>query len=70
MLRTPVSCKVVASVGYEDESYVLEVEFHSGKIFQYSQVPREVYERFLTARSKGRFFHHYVRDRFPHKHIR
>jgi hypothetical protein len=39
MERTPVSSSNLVAVGYDPGSYTLEVEFHSGSIYQYSGVP-------------------------------
>ena len=41
------------SVGYEAKSKVLEIEFESGEIYQYFEVPRGVLEALLRAESKG-----------------
>jgi hypothetical protein len=64
MNRTAVSSSSVRSVGYDEASQTLEVEFNSGGIYQYSGVPKKLSERFLTAPSKGRFFDQNIRDKF------
>jgi hypothetical protein len=44
MQRIPVSSTDLRSVGYAPESSVLEIEFNSGGIYQYSRVPASVYQ--------------------------
>jgi hypothetical protein len=41
----------------------------SGELYRFYEVPRRVYEAFHTAGAKGRFFNHYIKDRFPFQHI-
>lgn len=53
MERTPVSSSNVASVGYDDASSTLEVEFHSGAVYQYFDVPRSIFEMINQADSPG-----------------
>lgn len=64
MHREPVSSSVIASLGYSDEARVLEVEFHTGRVYQYFLVPRAVYEKLLRAASIGAFFNQEVRPNF------
>jgi hypothetical protein len=54
--RRPVVSRSIASIGYDPQRRVLDVEFQSGAIYRYLQVPREVANRFLEAESKGRYF--------------
>ena len=52
------------SVGYESDGKVLEVEFQSGAVYQYSEVPESLYEELMRAESKGRYFNAEIRDEF------
>ncbi len=44
MDRTPVSSSNLASVGYDSESMVLEIEFLNGSVYQYFDAPENEYE--------------------------
>jgi len=57
MERVPVTSTDIASIGYDSESRVLEVEFIKGGLYQYSEVPPEEHEGFMAADSKGKYFH-------------
>jgi hypothetical protein len=61
MDRTPVSSTELASVGYDEATSVLEVEFQKGGIYQYFGVPAEVYEQLIAASSKGSYFNQAVK---------
>jgi hypothetical protein len=67
MNRTPVASSSIKSIGYESE--VLEVEFQSGTLYQYSSVPQGMFERFVAAPSKGRFFDQFIRDKYRTRKI-
>jgi KTSC domain len=68
--RVPVESTSVASVGYDPERRVLEIEFRSGSVYQYSQVPQRVHERLMSASSKGRYLVYAIRTRFRYRRIR
>lgn len=67
--RTPLASSSIASVGYDGEAAALELAFHSGGVYRYDDVPREVYEGLLRADSKGRFFHDHVRGEFDYRRL-
>ncbi len=64
MDRRPVVSTNLASVGYDDSTRTLEVEFQNGGVYQYFQVPRSVFEGLVGASSKGEYFHRFIRSRF------
>jgi len=65
MHRNHVDSSAIASVGYDESSSVLEVEFSSGVVYDYFRVPKRVYRDLLKAPSKGSFVSRRVRDRYP-----
>ncbi len=64
MNRTPVRSSNIRSIGYEVETRTLEVEFHSGGVYQYSGVPETVFQGFMRSASKGSFFHDHIQDQY------
>lgn len=62
MVRTQVASSNIASVGYDKESMVLEVEFHNGAVYQYFDVPEEVYIGLIKAPSHRAYFVFEVKD--------
>jgi len=57
------------SVGYEAKSRILEVEFDSGAVYQYLDVPLRAYEELRAAESKGRYFNKEIRDNYPYVQV-
>ena len=70
MDRQPVSSSNIRSVGYEVETQMLELEFHSGGIYQYSGVPEVIYRDLIRAASKGSYFHQNIKDLYPFIRVR
>ena len=70
MRRQPVESSAIISVGYEKESQILELEFHSGEIYRYSDVPEMVYQGLLIADSIGSYFYEDIRDEYPTARIK
>lgn len=70
MIREQVRSSNIRSIGYDNESRTLEVEFHSGGIYQYFNVPEAVYSGLMSASSHGSYFYRNVRKRFRYAKIR
>mgnify|MGYP001770043733 CR=1 FL=1 len=70
MDRTAVRSSNIRSVGYDPQASVLEVEFHSGGVYQYYGAPEHIYQGFMRAPSKGAYFHDYTKDRYPCRQVR
>jgi hypothetical protein len=69
MNRVAVASSNIASIGYEPELFILEVEFLNGTVYQYYDVPPEVYEAFLAAGSKGSFHHRNIRNVYRYARV-
>ncbi|MBM3118253.1 MAG: KTSC domain-containing protein [Chloroflexi bacterium] len=70
MKRESVSSSNISSIGYDSESRTLEIEFHSGGVYQYFDVPQSIYDELMHASSHGSYFHRYVKDRYRWAKIR
>ncbi len=66
MKRKPVNSSNLASVGYEEENEILEIEFNHGGVYQYLDVPKEEYEALMDADSLGSYFFHNIRDGYEY----
>lgn len=65
MNRVQVRSSNICTVGYDQGTKTLELEFHSGAVYKYSGVTETVYQGFMDAASKGTYFHDHIRDRYP-----
>jgi len=55
MERQPVEGSNIESVGYDPDGQILEVEFKSGGVYQYSGVESEMFRSLMDAKSIGSF---------------
>ncbi len=65
MRRVPVRSSVIATVGYDEATALLEVEFTSGDVYRYFAVPPSVHHALMDADSPGAYFNRHVSDRYP-----
>jgi hypothetical protein len=63
MTRTAVTSSNLRSVGYDDATRTLEIEFKNG-VYQYADVPLEVYQQLMSAASHGSYFIQNIRDAY------
>lgn len=70
MDRVPVVSSNIRSVGYDPTSSILEVEFNSGSVYQYLNVPESEYEGLMNAASKGRYLNRNIKGRYEDIKVR
>lgn len=70
MERKRISSGNIRAVGYDARSRMLEIEFSSGSIVQYSGVSDEVHRRFLNSPSPGSYFRDHIEENFSSKRVR
>jgi hypothetical protein len=70
MLRQAVKSSELRWVGYEESALLLEVEFHSGEVYRYFDVPARLVLELLRAESIGRFFNARIRPHFAFEKVR
>ncbi len=66
MERQDVESSVIGAVGH---SRVLEIQFGSGRIYQYYDVPEDIYDEMLSADSKGKYFNSHIRGKYTYQEI-
>lgn len=69
MQRYPVSSSNLASVGYDPTTRTLEVEFNSGRVYQYFDVPEHIYQELISAGSVGSYFSRSIRNSFAFSEV-
>lgn len=69
MYRKAVASSDIASIGYDDFTKTLEVEFNRGDIYQYYDVSEVVHKEFINACSPGKYFHAHIRDEYRHSKV-
>ena len=69
MNRVTVTSSNIRSIGYDEPSQTLEVEFSGGGIYQYPSFPKDLYEEFMAAESHGHFFYERIKYEYSFKRV-
>lgn len=64
MQRQKVSSSNITSIGYDSNLKILEIEFFGGDIYQYLNVPENVFSGIISTSSHGKYFYQFIRDKF------
>lgn len=64
MQREQVRSSNLRSVGYDAASQILEIQFNSGSIYQYSGVSMATYNGLMSASSHGKYFDRFIKNVF------
>lgn len=69
MNRNYVASSNIATIGYDETAETLEVEFLDGAIYQYYNVPINIYNQLMLESSKGRFLNTYIKNAYPYSRV-
>lgn len=70
MNRKLLNSEKIKSVGYDERTRLLEVEFRDGSVKQYANVSREIQRKMMSASSIGSFFADNIEEEFTAERIR
>jgi len=69
MNAIPVESSTLATIAYDGTRELLQLEFNSRALYRYFGVPATVHVGLMYARSKGGYFNHNIRGKFPYQRI-
>lgn len=69
MKRVAVSSSTLSSVGYDPVRLVLEVRFRHGGIYQYLDVPNDVYQGLMSADSLGGYLARVIKPKYTFRRL-
>jgi len=67
--RIPVESSNITSIGYDEDSGTLEVEFHGGAVYQYFDVPFAVYDGLMEADSQGKYLAQHIKGQYRYVRV-
>ncbi|WP_414622181.1 KTSC domain-containing protein [Calothrix sp. CCY 0018] len=65
----PVASPMASAIGYDSESEVLQIEFNSGAVYQFSDVDEDTFEDLYTSDAVGRYFNQNIKGRYQSQRI-
>ena len=70
LVRVPVNSRTVKTIGYDACNSVVEVEYKTGSVYRYFEVPVQDYEKLKNAKSVGTYLNQIFKKKgFPYKRI-
>lgn len=69
MERQQVESSMIRSIGYDFENSILEIEFNSDAVWQYSDFSESLWYEFEGAESHGKFFLREIKDQYPENRL-
>ena len=69
MEKYSVASSNINAIGYDEQSETLEVEFLNGTIYQYYNVPKNMFDQLMSETSKGRFLNTYIKNAYPFSRV-
>ncbi|WP_353507351.1 KTSC domain-containing protein [Gimibacter soli] len=68
-IHSDFSSSNIASLRYDDVTSTLEVTFLSGAVYQYYDVPSNIWDGLKNAGSKGTFMHQSVKGYYRYSRV-
>ena len=68
-MRIAVESTTLATIAYDEARELLQLEFCSGAVYLYFDVPPAVYQALLGGSSKGRYFNQTIRGRYRYRPV-
>lgn len=59
----------ISDLRYDESSSILEVWFKNGGIYQYFDIPRQVWEGLNAAGSKGEYLHQHIKGNYRYSKV-
>ena len=59
----------IASAGYDESQRMLEILFTSKTLYQFFEIPKDLFLKLMDSESKGTFFHEHIKDRFQYQRL-
>ena len=69
MRRKLVKSSSILAIGYNEKSFTMQVEFLNKDIYEYYNVPKFVYEAFISAKSIGSYFMEHIRSEYRYSEV-
>ncbi len=65
----PVASTMASAIGYDSESEVLQIEFNSGAVYQYSDMDEDTWDDLNSSNAVGRYYNQYIKGKYQSQRI-
>jgi hypothetical protein len=70
LIEVVINSSNLKSSTYDTEEKTLVVEFNNGAIYQYDEVPWEVFTKFRMSESQGKYFNGSISKTYKYKKVK
>lgn len=60
---------VIAEYQYDAGSEILTIRYHSGKVYNYLNVPKKVFKEMRSTMVKGIWFNRFIKGKYPFEEV-
>ncbi|WP_396336445.1 KTSC domain-containing protein [Fischerella sp. JS2] len=64
----PMNSSMVNAIGYDGDKNILQIEFHNGAVYQYSDIDQDTWQDLHQANSIGKYFNKNVRGEYQYEY--
>lgn len=65
----PMNSSMANAIGYDSNTNILQIEFHNGAVYQYSEIDQDTWQDLHQADSVGKFFNENVRGKYQYERV-
>lgn len=65
----PVASPMASAIGYDSENEVLQIEFNSGAVYQFSDIDEDTWEDLYISDAVGKYFNQNIRGRYQSQRV-
>ena len=65
----PVVSSNLSRIRYDENTSTLEIEFLGGRVYQYFDVPAQVFEELRNADSHGKYFNAHIKGHYRYARV-
>jgi hypothetical protein len=69
MRMTPIASTAIARVGYDPVKQILRLEYRNDRIYDYFDVPPQLYKQLLSAKSAGEFVNLEIKPNYDYSEV-
>lgn len=59
-----VRSSAISAIGYDPSSQRMKIKFKQGRTYDFCRVPQDIFDGFISASSKGRYYESRIRGRY------
>jgi hypothetical protein len=68
-MKSDMPSAVIKKYSYDAASEILEIIYHSGKVYHYLGVPEKVFKEMRSTMVKGIWFNRHIKGKYPFEEV-